>query len=337
MSETDEGKFYQQQPYDSTFKAFIDDVTEAMVSFLLKEEIAIVRELKESLFKQNSVKPPLRVDAAYLAQSRTSGQGGRFVLHIEVETAPSPDVEERLLEYASMLHHKHHLPVEQVLLCPFEASNLPTPPYRVKRGEKVRTEHDYVVVALWQEEAQAVVASRQIELYALLPTMKGATSELLIQALRDMRMFFAAEESRLCNHLLWFETLLSRTTMVTAEEKEKVRYVMMNEYRTWLDESYFVQQRMAEGEAKGRAEGRTEGEAKGRAEGEAKGREEGLAEGLQEAVMTAVELRFPSLLDLAQERARRAKTAEALRLVLTGLKKAPNEEVAYHLLNLLAA
>jgi predicted transposase YdaD len=117
--------------------------------------------------------------------------------------------------------------------------------------------------------------------------------------------------------------------MVTAEEKEKVRYVMMNEYRTWLDESYFVQQRMAEG--------RAEGEAKGREEGEAKGREEGLAEGLQEAVMTAVELRFPSLLDLAQERARRAKTAEALRLVLTGLKKAPNEEVAYHLLNLLAA
>ena len=114
MSETDEGKFYQQQPYDSTFKAFIDDVTQAMVSFLLKEEIAIVRELKESLFKQNSVKPPLRVDAAYLARSRTSEQEDRFVLHIEVETAPSPDVEERLLEYASMLHHKHHLPVEQV-------------------------------------------------------------------------------------------------------------------------------------------------------------------------------------------------------------------------------
>jgi predicted transposase YdaD len=96
---------------------------------------------------------------------------------------------------------------------------------------------------------------------------------------------------------------------------------MMNEYRTWLDDSYFVQQRMAEG----------------RAEGEAKGREEGLAEGLQEAVMTAVELRFPTLLDLAQERARKAKTTEALRLVLTGLKTAPNEEVAYHLLNLLAA
>jgi len=50
------------------------------------------------------------------------------VVHVEVETAPSPDVEEWLLEYASMLHHKHHLPIEQVLLCPFETSNLPTPP-----------------------------------------------------------------------------------------------------------------------------------------------------------------------------------------------------------------
>ena len=219
MSETDEGKFYQQQPYDSTFKAFIDDVTRAILSFLLKEEITIVRELKESLFKQNSVKPPLRADAVYLVLSQTPEPGGWFVVHVEVETAPLPDVEERLLEYASMLHHKHHLPVEQVLLCPFETSNLPTPPYRVKRGEKVLTEHDYVAVALWQEEAQAVVESGQIELYGLLPTMKGATSELLIQALRAMRVFFAAEESRLCNHLLWFETLLSRTTIVTAEEK----------------------------------------------------------------------------------------------------------------------
>ena len=317
MSQPDEAKFSQQQPYDSTFKAFIDDVTQAILSFLLREEITVVRELKESLFKQNSVKPPLRVDAAYLVQSRTPGEIDRFVAHTEVETALSADVEERLLEYASMLHHKHHLPVVQVLLCPFETSNLPTPPYRVRRGDKVITTHEYIVVALWQEEAQAVVEFGQIELYALLPTMKGATSELLISALRAMRTFFAAEESRLCDHLLWFETLLSRTTTVTAEEKGKVRHVMMNEYRTWLDDSYFVQQRMAEGEARGR--------------------QEGLAEGLQEAVMTAVELRFPTLLDLAQERARRAKTPEALRLVLTGLKTAPNEEVAYYLLNLLAA
>jgi hypothetical protein len=202
MSETDEGKFYQQQPYDSTFKAFIDDASRAILSFLLKEEIAVVRELKESLFKQNSVKPPLLVDVAYLVLSQTPEPGEWFVVHVEVETAPSSDVEERLLEYASMLHHKHHLPIEQVLLCPFETSNLPTPPYRVKRGKKVRTEHDYVVVVLWQEEAQVVVESEQIELYVLLPTMKGATSELLIQALGAMRVFFAAEESRLCNHLL---------------------------------------------------------------------------------------------------------------------------------------
>jgi len=112
-------------------------------------------------------------------------------------------------------------------------------------------------------------------------------------------------------------------------DEGKVYYVMMNEHHSWLDDSYFVQQRIAEG--------RAEGEAKGRAEGKAKGHEEGLTEGLQEAVMTTVELRFPALLSLAQERAGQAKTPEALRLVLTGLKKAPNEEVAYHLLNLLAA
>ncbi len=84
MSETDEGKFYQQQPYDSTFKAFTDDVTRVILSFLFQEEITAVRELKESLFKQNSVKPPLRADAVYLVLSQTPEPGGWFVVHVEM-------------------------------------------------------------------------------------------------------------------------------------------------------------------------------------------------------------------------------------------------------------
>jgi predicted transposase YdaD len=128
---------------------------------------------------------------------------------------------------------------------------------------------------------------------------------------------------------MWFDALLGRTTTVTPEDKERIRHAMVNEFRSLLDESYFVQMRVAESLA--------EGEAKGREEGEAKGREEGLTEGLTEALLTATELRFPALLDLAQERVKQARQPESLRLVLKGVKVAPSEESARFLLDLLAA
>jgi flagellar biosynthesis/type III secretory pathway protein FliH len=80
---------------------------------------------------------------------------------------------------------------------------------------------------------------------------------------------------------------------------------------------------------KARTEGRVEGLVEGFAEGEAKG--------LQEAVVFAVELRFPTLLELAHQKAERVKEPEVLKFVLRGLKAAQNEEAARLLLDTLAA
>ena len=110
----------------------------------------------------------------------------------------------------------------------------------------------------------------------------------------------------------------------------------MNDVESLLDSGRFVRQRVA----KSRAEGLAEGEAKGKAEGLAKGKAEGLAEGeakgLQEALTAMVELRFPTLLDLAQRKAEHVKQPEVLRFVLRAIKTAPSEEVARALLETLA-
>jgi hypothetical protein len=87
----------------------------------------------------------------------------------------------------------------------------------------------------------------------------------------------------------------------------------MNEFESLHDANYFVRKRVA------------------------KGHEEGLAEGLQEALVIAVELRFPALVDLAQERAKRVRQPDALRFALKGIKVASNEEVARAFLDALAA
>src|SRR5205823_3862853 len=149
-----------------------------------------------------------------------------------------------------------------------------------------------------------------------------------------MKAFYVGDESRLCMHWLWFGTLLDRTTTVSQEDKERTR-IEMSESESLLDSNPFVRARVAKGVARGRAEALAEveaREAKARAEAlaevearEAKVRAEALAEGLQEALVVTVELRFPALLALAQERVRQTKEPETLRFVLKGVKTAPSE------------
>ncbi len=315
---TTEPRIAHEQPYDSSFRALIEDQTLAMLSYFFGEEVLSAKELKESLFKRDVVKPALRVDCLYDMFSRKSANGllRTYVGHLEIETAPAADIGRRMLDYRSGLHRKHERPIRQVLVCPFETSYLPTAPYRMEHDEdkELLVESRYRVVALWQEEASELLAARRVELYALLPTMKGATYEVLAQGLQAMKAFYP--ESRLCMHWLWFGTLLDRTTTVSQQDKERIR-IEMSESESLLDSNPFVRERVAKGEARGRAEGE--------------------AKGLQEALIVAVELRFPTLLDLAQERAKRVKQPDTLRLALHGIKTASNEEIARTFLEMLAA
>src|SRR5205085_8798600 len=92
VTEKPEPKAYQQQPYDSSLKALLDDQTLPILSFLFGEEIEHAQELKEALFKEG-VKPSLRVDCAYMIRKR--GQTAQYVGHVEFETSPTKETEAR--------------------------------------------------------------------------------------------------------------------------------------------------------------------------------------------------------------------------------------------------
>src|SRR5256885_439924 len=83
---------------------------------------------------------------------------------VEEETAANEEVEGRLAEYAILLYRKHRLPIVQLLLCPFETKNLPRPPFQIKRGQEVRTQHHYEVIPLWQREASVLLERKQVRL-----------------------------------------------------------------------------------------------------------------------------------------------------------------------------
>src|SRR2546423_15074578 len=117
-----------EQPYDSSFKALLDDQTLALLCFCLEEEVLFTTEVKESIFKREMVKPALRVDCAYIILSRKTREGpiNKEILLIEFETAQNLEVGERMSEYRVLLGGKNKLRVERTLLGPFERASVPT-------------------------------------------------------------------------------------------------------------------------------------------------------------------------------------------------------------------
>ncbi len=326
MAEKLDPKASQQQPFDSSFKALLDDQTKAMLAFLFEEEIEEAKELKEGVLKEGN-QPSLRVDCAYRIKSH--GQEEEYVGHVEFETSPAKkEIEARLLEYFGGLYRRYKQPIIQVLVCPFETKNLPTPPLAVTFRGKSILWLDYRVICFWELEAQELVNKGQVKVYAVLPTMKGATAELLVQAIDAMKALYAEEPDRLGIHLLCFWTFLHRSKTVTQEDKERIDK-KMDEFGSLLDDNPFVERRKAEAEEKGRREGRQEGLVEGLVEGEAKG--------LQESVVTIVEVRFPPLTELAQQRIAQIDKPDALRLLLKGVVSAPDEATARWVLDTLAA
>jgi predicted transposase YdaD len=87
-------------------------------------------------------------------------------------------------------------------------------------------------------------------------------------------------------------------------------------YDNLWDQSAIIQQMRAASKQEGREEGKVEGE----------------TETLQKVIVDTVEVRFPSLLDLAQRKVRTISVPEKLHQLYIQILKAPNEENARALL-----
>ncbi len=133
-------------------------------------------------------------------------------------------------------------------------------------------------------------------MYALLPTMRGATYEVLKQALDEMKEFHGENRRRLAEQILLFDTFLQRTDTVPSEDKHKIQEYL-NMFDSLLDESRFVRKKAAEAKAEGKAEGEIEA--------------------LRQVVVEIVQSRFPSLVGLAQQKVTKLNEAQELhRLIM---------------------
>jgi hypothetical protein len=283
----------QSQPYDRALKSLLGDEVAEILPNLLPES--------EFLSEQNIEidRTTLRADLVYNIQYR----GSPHILNMELQTDPDNEMAIRMLKYHVGLYDKHRLPVISMVIYPFETT-IPELPFReTSGGEDLLTFH-YRVLPLWRLDAQQFVRDHVVSMYTFLPDMKGANASLLIQAINEMKQRY--KRPQLVRHLTRFRIILHRTKILAEQDKQSVEeYMHQYQYDSLLDEDPEIQERIARGKV----------------------------EALQETVIMAVENKFPSLVELAQERVVLIEKLDALRQLVMLILNAPNEDTARWLLN----
>src|SRR5947209_8645035 len=327
MSEENETMVSQDQEYCEIFRALLRESPLAMLSFLYKEEFNEAHEiegveleaaefeknevheiegaeLEAAEFEREEVTQGVSINCVYLVHSGHGEKSGNYIGNVRIETVPNDRTGSSLFGDFALLLRKYALPTFHALVCPFEVSYLPTSPFEEKLDDEVLTTLYYKVVALWQREASELLERKSVELYTLLPTLQGATYAVLTQALQEMKHFYVGQESKFRFHLQWFNTLLDRSTTVTAEDKQRIR-ANMSEFSSLFEEKYAaVEDHLTRVHAEALAEAKVEAY------------EAGLIQGLREALLVAVELRFPDLLKLAKEKVLQIEQVGSLRRLL---------------------
>ncbi len=302
---SDEASAEQQQPYDNLLKSLLEGQEKQMLPYFVPGV-----EYLETL-NVEIVRTPLRVDRVYLVKQK----GHKKIVHLEFESGPNNDMAARLLDYHAYLFRKYKLPVKSVIVYPFPTKMAESPLREEDEDGDILTFH-FRVFPLWQLQAERYVHNHAIVMYALLPTMEGADAALLHKAIDEMVEYYKGNDTKLAQELRWMGIVLRRVKSISHAVKREIQ----ERLNMWDD--------LMEKDPKMR---------KIRRESEAKGRTEGLVEGLRQAVITAVRLRFPHLIELAQQRVVQINRPDKLNLLLDQITIAPDENAARSLLDLVAA
>jgi predicted transposase YdaD len=296
----------RNQPYDSSMKGLVEQQAPQMLTYMV--EGAIYQETLDI----EIIRPTMRADRVY----RILYQGQPHILHLEFQTSKDDDLPIRLLVDCSVLYQQYRLPIISVVVYPFKTT-IAKSPLRVMSGKKEIIKLNFRILLLYKEDATKYVESHAISMYPLLPAMKQVDASLIRRACEEMKTFYQGQDAVFRDQIVWTKVFLDGNKTLTLEERQKIEevLVMYGLDRLW-EENPRVQQTFAAGEAKGKAEGKAEGQ----------------LEGLRSSVERVVNIRFPSLTELAHRKVASIMQPEALNILLEQFVAAPNEEAARRLL-----
>jgi predicted transposase YdaD len=301
------------KPYDSTLKALFGELVGEIIPCLLSDA-----RLQEGLpYNECNVevnRTTLSIDLGYWILYKEY----LAILNMEAQSGPDDDLLARMLEYAINLYRKYkrQWPIVSAALFLFKCA-IPEIPFRIACGDDLFVEFRPIIIRMWEMDPQKVVDRQQRCLYPLLPTMKNLTVDLLKQALQEMHEH---DPSQFLHHAEWFNTMLSRTTTVSEEDKHLVKEHLRMQYKLHplLAEDPTIQSVIAEGIAKGEAEIEARG----------------IIKGLQEGIIDLINDHFPTpVVTRVQQTIASSKNIEQLKKLHRQIARASDEEEVYALLS----
>jgi len=298
-----------QQPYDQLMKDMFKEDTASLLAFLLPGATFL------DLLDIEVLRPPMRMDRV----CRMQYKGRTCLLNLEFQADQDDDMAHRLLVYHANLWREHKLPIISLVFYLFRCSTVTSPLLEeVGEGEAVLIFH-FGVCKLWECDAHKFIKEHPIHLYPWLPAMDNADADLLLWAIDNMVEYYRGKEVTLTRHILWFGFVFRRGTRLPLHERQKVeeRLKMLEQL---LEQDEWVLKQKALSEQKGEQIGFAKGEQKT----------------LREMLIEIVQLRYPSLVTLAEQKVPSIRGVDVLRLAVKKMLATPDEATVRLLLNTLS-
>jgi hypothetical protein len=278
------------QAYDSALKSLLgDDVAEILPNLLPGAEFVSEQNVEID-------RTTIRADIVYNIKYR----GLPHILNMELQTVADAKMPLRLLRYHVGLLEKHEKPVISMVMYPFETA-YPASPFEELSGDEVILSLKYKILLLWKLEAQQFVDNHVVGMYALLPAMKGATAQLLLQAIKEMEQHYTV--AQLKRHLVRLRTVLHRSGTISAQDKQLVEEYMQT-YDSLLDSDPYLQEKWKLGRN----------------------------QTLRDVLVDITRNRFPALTEMVQQQVSSIQDTEKLQWLVVQIAVASDEAAARRLI-----
>ena len=286
----------QQQPYDSSIKAILNEDAPAILPLLLPG-VEVLEILDVEILRS-----PMRTDRVY----RVLYRGKPHIFHLEFQAGRDDKMAFRMAVYHTQLLEKYELPVISMVVYLFKTT-IVTSPLQEFSGTEELLRFNFRVLPLWDMDGRQYVEQHKVSMYTLLPMMQNVNDTILLQAIDELIEYCKGDEAKLDRRLLWLSIFLRRAKVMPPLEKQRVqeRLKMFDEL---LEQDEFVQKQRE------------------------RGQQEGAVKDAQEVLVNYISIRYPSLIDLARQRAEKTSQQAVLQNILNMLFAAPDEATARFIL-----
>ena len=303
--------------WDDAIKVFISENAQDLLELIYGRQIRVKRKLQTEL-KVRTIEADALLESGVI-ELEAEEDDEPLIYHIEAQSTYDPMMPERLLRYAVAAHGEHGLYVCSCVIYLRDVGEVQPPPlsWQLKSGRNLLA-YDYTNVELAKIPLEEIKQTGKLSLLPLLVLSKGGASQAVMK-----EVVSELAQARKSNYL--FMAKLFADLVFTEDEDQRWLERIFAMYRDPLSETPTYQKILKEGREEGLEEGLE------------KGREEGELVGLQRAILTVVESRFPPLTELARQQVMQVRKPDTIDFALKALVKAPDEQVARMLLELLAA